>query len=118
MPIYEYACLDCRLEFEELVRGDQQPVCPQCGRSRLERHLSGRRLLARPTPQGHVRPAIPATWAIAADPAVRTGPDGAARLGRPTPARNANEERMLRIACSRFGLAWNPAACRISSRSC
>ena len=31
-----------------------------------------RRLLVRPTPQGHVRPAIPAAWAIAADPAVRT----------------------------------------------
>jgi putative FmdB family regulatory protein len=40
MPIYEYVCLDCGREFEELVRGNEQPVCPGCGRQRLERLMS------------------------------------------------------------------------------
>ena len=40
MPIYEYACLDCGLEFEELVRGQQRPACPSCGKDRLERQMS------------------------------------------------------------------------------
>ena len=40
MPIYEYACLDCGREFEELVRGDEKPACPKCGKKRLERRMS------------------------------------------------------------------------------
>jgi putative FmdB family regulatory protein len=40
MPIYEYLCPACQLGFEELVRGDQQPVCPKCGNSDLEKQLS------------------------------------------------------------------------------
>lgn len=30
MPIYDYHCQACGNAFEALVRGDQQPVCPQC----------------------------------------------------------------------------------------
>ena len=31
MPIYEYFCEDCQVEFEELVFGDPQNVpCPKC----------------------------------------------------------------------------------------
>jgi putative FmdB family regulatory protein len=40
MPIYEYGCLDCGREFEELVRGEEKPACPSCGKRRLERRLS------------------------------------------------------------------------------
>ena len=40
MPIYEYTCDDCRTEFELLIRGQEKPVCPSCGRSRLTRSLS------------------------------------------------------------------------------
>ncbi|MCP4189849.1 MAG: zinc ribbon domain-containing protein [Planctomycetaceae bacterium] len=40
MPIYEYACNDCPETFELLVRGDEQPSCPKCESSRLEKQLS------------------------------------------------------------------------------
>jgi len=40
MPIYEYACQNCGHRFEELIRGDEQPACPSCGASRLERQFS------------------------------------------------------------------------------
>ena len=40
MPIYEYACDDCRSEFEVLVRGEEPPACPDCGGSRLEKQWS------------------------------------------------------------------------------
>ena len=40
MPIYEYACKNCGREFEELIRGDEQPACPACGQSRVERQMS------------------------------------------------------------------------------
>ena len=33
MPIYEYACMECEVHFEELVRSSEQVVtCPSCGR--------------------------------------------------------------------------------------
>lgn len=40
MPIYEYACEDCGLDFERLVLGRARPSCPECGSTRLERRLS------------------------------------------------------------------------------
>ena len=40
MPIYEYACRNCGHQFECLVRGDEKPLCPSCGRSRLTKQLS------------------------------------------------------------------------------
>jgi putative FmdB family regulatory protein len=40
VPIYEYRCRACGLEFEALVRGTGQPACSQCGSSDLERCLS------------------------------------------------------------------------------
>jgi putative FmdB family regulatory protein len=40
MPIYEYTCKSCGHPFEELVRGDEQPVCPACGQGDLERQWS------------------------------------------------------------------------------
>lgn len=39
MPLYEYYCPKCQHAFEELVRGDEQPECPQC-RGKVERLLS------------------------------------------------------------------------------
>ena len=40
MPIYEYVCMACESHFEELVRGDQDPVCPDCGDANVRRQLS------------------------------------------------------------------------------
>ena len=40
MPIYEYRCRACGLEFEALVRGADQPSCGECGSADLERCLS------------------------------------------------------------------------------
>ncbi len=40
MPIYEYSCTACGHEFEELVRGDEKPVCPSCESEDLERLMS------------------------------------------------------------------------------
>ena len=40
MPIYEYTCEDCNQEFELLIRGQEKPACPSCGRSRLTKRLS------------------------------------------------------------------------------
>jgi putative FmdB family regulatory protein len=43
MPIYEYACHDCRkiFQFFSKTMGTQKrPKCPQCGRRNLERLLS------------------------------------------------------------------------------
>ncbi len=47
MPIYEYVCRKCRHEFEVLVRGNEQPECPQCGDRKLDKLLS--------VPAAHVR---------------------------------------------------------------
>ena len=40
MPIYEYACRGCGHEFEYLLRGDETPSCPECGKSELTRNFS------------------------------------------------------------------------------
>jgi putative FmdB family regulatory protein len=40
MPIYEYVCMECEAHFEELVRGDEEPACPDCGAARVSRQLS------------------------------------------------------------------------------
>lgn len=40
MPIYEYSCNACSHEFELLIRGKDQPSCPQCESDDLEKLLS------------------------------------------------------------------------------
>jgi len=41
MPIFEYRCSDCGAEVELLLRSAaEEPVCPQCGGSRLEKLIS------------------------------------------------------------------------------
>lgn len=40
MPIYEYICDDCRVEFEQLITGGQKPNCPNCDSAKLTKKLS------------------------------------------------------------------------------
>ncbi len=40
MPIYEYTCDDCQVDFEILVRGGEQPECPTCGGTKLAKQFS------------------------------------------------------------------------------
>lgn len=40
MPIYEFICKKCGKDFEELVFGDCQPACPNCGSGQTSRLMS------------------------------------------------------------------------------
>jgi putative FmdB family regulatory protein len=40
MPVYEYVCRRCSHPFEELVFGDEKPVCPRCASAELEKKFS------------------------------------------------------------------------------
>ena len=40
MPIYEFVCMSCEEHFEELVRGDTQVACPNCGETKVAKQLS------------------------------------------------------------------------------
>jgi putative FmdB family regulatory protein len=40
MPLYEFYCRSCSIQFEELVTGDDVPPCPACGSRDPERLLS------------------------------------------------------------------------------
>lgn len=40
MPIFEYQCVNCGKQFEELVMKDQKPACPVCGSIETEKLMS------------------------------------------------------------------------------
>ena len=43
MPIYEYYCPECEVEFEKLVKmsdADTQQTCPECGGRQSHKKLS------------------------------------------------------------------------------
>lgn len=40
MPLYEYHCRKCDQAFELLVRGSEQPLCPECSSPQIEKLLS------------------------------------------------------------------------------
>ena len=71
MPIYEYNCENCRSDFELLIRGDEQPACPECGATRLVKQFS--------VPAAHS--AGGGSLSIADMP--RPGPCGRGGCGRP-----------------------------------
>jgi putative FmdB family regulatory protein len=51
MPIFEFHCANCHTEFEELIRGSEQPHCPNCSSTKLEKLMSA--------PAGHVAGNLP-----------------------------------------------------------
>ena len=40
MPIYEYRCNKCKLEFEYIVFGDDRPDCPDCKSKNVNKLMS------------------------------------------------------------------------------
>jgi putative FmdB family regulatory protein len=40
MPLFDFHCKQCDLDFEELVRGSVTPVCPECGSGNVEKRVS------------------------------------------------------------------------------
>lgn len=40
MPLFEYRCQSCDQEFELLVRSGEQPACPDCQGTKLEKLIS------------------------------------------------------------------------------
>lgn len=40
MPIYEYQCSECKSGFELLVRNGEQPSCPDCESTKIDKQLS------------------------------------------------------------------------------
>lgn len=40
MPIFEYRCSGCGLDFEQLVRAGDLVTCPECGSSKVRKQLS------------------------------------------------------------------------------
>jgi putative FmdB family regulatory protein len=51
MPIYEYRCLECGNESEQIVFGNDSGIrCPSCGGSSLEKLMSATSSLTGSTP--------------------------------------------------------------------
>lgn len=40
MPIFEYHCMECDKDFETIVFGDQEVVCPLCTGKNVKKLLS------------------------------------------------------------------------------
>jgi len=40
MPIYEYVCMKCEHQFEELVHANETPACPSCAAKNVIRKYS------------------------------------------------------------------------------
>lgn len=59
MPLYEYTCQKCHTLSELLIKGSEDPVCPQCGSTAMKKEFStfstnaeGGKASAAPHPSG------------------------------------------------------------------
>lgn len=62
MPMHDFYCAACEAKFEDLVFGDENPACPQCGAAETTRCVSAPSPLktgAFPFKIGPVRPGPP-----------------------------------------------------------
>ena len=66
MPIYEYTCKDCGSDFELLIRGEEKPVCPSCGKTHLTKSFSVPAAHSGQRDQGTSLPPRAAVWTSAA----------------------------------------------------
>jgi putative FmdB family regulatory protein len=58
MPLYDFRCRSCGLEFEALVRaGGAAPACPECRAADLERLLSNFAVSSEGTQQAAIKDA-------------------------------------------------------------
>lgn len=63
MRLYEFRCLSCRHEFEDLVRNDNDPVtCPQCQSTHVARLLSAVRAQGGRTQESAASCAAPSSF--------------------------------------------------------
>lgn len=40
MPLYEFHCDQCEQDFEQLMRANEKPECPDCGTHKVEKLIS------------------------------------------------------------------------------
>ncbi len=58
MPIYEYACLSCKHEFEYLlIHSSPKASCPSCGSKKLQQMISKCAVSSEGTRQAHFQAA-------------------------------------------------------------
>ncbi|MDG1872713.1 MAG: zinc ribbon domain-containing protein [Mariniblastus sp.] len=54
MPIYEFNCHQCSIDFELLIRGGEKPACPECKSLKVDRQLS---IISTPSARGAIQSA-------------------------------------------------------------
>ncbi len=54
MPIYEYVCLNCAAQFENLALSvsEPDPACPECGGASVEKLMSAASIRSQGIPSG------------------------------------------------------------------
>jgi len=67
MPLYEFRCAACDATFELLVRKGDEPACPQCRSTQVNRLLSTFGVSSAATRQSHLQAARKKNAKVARD---------------------------------------------------